>query len=443
MNTIPIVMTIAGSDSGGGAGIEADIKTFAVLGVHGTCAITSITSQNTTGVLSAFDIPPSNVASQIDAVCTDMDISWAKAGMLSSPDIVRSVVGSIKKYDLNVVVDPVMAAEAGGDLLSSEALAVMRDELMPVSKLVTPNISEAEALSGMRIQTRQDCEMAARTIAELGVDNVVITGGHFDASDLIYVAATDTFYLIEGDFVNGGTHGSGCTYSAALVAYLARDLPVVDAARRAKRFVERAIGASVPIGEGVSPVNQFLPLLRDASRAEVLENTTRAVDVLVGSTSFADLIPEVGCNIAMSIPDARDIADIAAVNGRIVRVRDHSSVAGCVGFGASSHVAGTILAAMQFDGQTRACVNIRYSPQVLKTCADLGLTISSFDRVEEPADSTTMDWGVTSAIEEYGSVSDIIYDKGGMGKEPMVRVLGRSALDVAELAEKIAGSFIR
>ncbi|MEA1984745.1 MAG: bifunctional hydroxymethylpyrimidine kinase/phosphomethylpyrimidine kinase [Euryarchaeota archaeon] len=443
MDTIPIVMTIAGSDSGGGAGIEADIKAFAALGVHGTCAITSITSQNTTGVLSAFDIPTSGVASQIEAVCTDMNISWAKTGMLSSPDIVRSVVGSIKKYDLNVVVDPVMTAEAGGDLLSSEALAVVRDELMPVSKLVTPNISEAEALSGMHVQTRQDCEIAARAIAELGVDNVVITGGHFDASDLIYVAATDTFSLIEGDFVNGGTHGSGCTYSAALTAYLARGLSVVEAARRAKRFVERAIGASVPIGRGAAPVNQFLPLLQDASRAEVMENTTRAVDVLAGSAPFAGLVPEVGCNIAMALPDARGVTDVAAVNGRIVRLRDRSSVVGCVGFGASSHVARIILAAMQFDEQVRACVNIRYSSQVLKACADLGLTISSFDRMDEPADTSTMDWGVTYAIKEYGSVPDIIYDEGGVGKEPMVRVLGRSALDVAELAAKIAGSLDR
>ena len=138
----PIVMTIAGSDSGGGAGIAADLKTFAALGVHGTCAITSVTAQNTTGVLETFDLAPEAVASQIEAVCTDMEVKWAKIGMLSSSDIIREVAKEVRKYGLSLVLDPVMAAEAGGDLLRKK-LSVLIEELLPLCKVVTPNAPEA------------------------------------------------------------------------------------------------------------------------------------------------------------------------------------------------------------------------------------------------------------------------------------------------------------
>ncbi|NOQ48993.1 MAG: bifunctional hydroxymethylpyrimidine kinase/phosphomethylpyrimidine kinase, partial [Methanococcoides sp.] len=180
MEIIPVVLTIAGSDSGGGAGIEADIKTLSSLYVHGACAITSVTSQNTTGVQSAYELPPTVVSDQVDAVCTDMDVRWAKTGMLSSADIVRVVADRVKKYGLKVVVDPVMTAEAGGDLLEQDAVSILKDELLPISYAVTPNISEAETLSGMSITTREDAMEAAKAIASLGVKAVIITGGHSD-----------------------------------------------------------------------------------------------------------------------------------------------------------------------------------------------------------------------------------------------------------------------
>lgn len=256
----PVVLTIAGSDSGGGAGIEADIKTIASHNLHGAVSITSVTSQNTTGVLSAFDMPTEVIASQIDAVCIDMDVKWAKSGMLSSSNIITTVTAMVKKYGLKLVVDPVMAAEAGGDLLKKEAISALKKELLPVSQVVTPNISEATALSGVKIETIEDAKEAAISIADTGVKNVIITGGHLDASDIVYQSDTERFTIIPGEFVKGGTHGSGCTYSASLTSHLACGKTIEDAAREAKDFVVHAIKGSQAVGKGVGPVNPLAKL---------------------------------------------------------------------------------------------------------------------------------------------------------------------------------------
>jgi hydroxymethylpyrimidine/phosphomethylpyrimidine kinase len=434
----PIVMTIAGSDSGGGAGIAADLKTFAALGVHGTCAITSVTAQNTTGVLESFDLTPQAVASQIEAVCTDMEVRWAKTGMLASSGIVREVAKEIRKHGLSLVLDPVMAAEAGGSLLRKEALSVLIEELLPLCKVTTPNASEAGALAGMTVKTPEDAKVAARKIADLGVEVVIVTGGHLDATDLFYEAASDTFTRIPGTFIKGGTHGSGCTYSAAMAGFLASGESLDEAARKAKKFVEQAILRSRPAGRGVSPVNQLGAILEEKERYLVLREIKEAVSILEFSPDFSKLIPEVGCNIGMAIPEADSYEDVAAVEGRIVRYRGRAVPVGCVDFGASRHVARIILASLRYNPEIRAAINIRYSEEALAACGEMKPGISSFDRAEEPENTSTMDWGTAEAIKKYGSVPKVIYDKGGPGKEPMIRLLGTGAVEVAKLAVKLA-----
>ncbi len=434
----PIVMTIAGSDSGGGAGIAADLKTFAALGVHGTCAITSVTAQNTTGVLEAFDLLPAAVSSQIEAVCTDMDVIWAKTGMLASSEIIREIAKEVRKHGLSLVVDPVMAAEAGGDLLRKEALSVLIEELLPLCKVTTPNASEAGALAGMAVKTPEDAKVAARKIADLGIEAVIVTGGHLDATDLLYEAGSDTFTRIPGIFVKGGTHGSGCTYSAAMTAFLACGESLDWAARKSKKFVEQAILKSRPAGRGVNPVNPLGATLEEKERYLVLRELKEAVSILEGSPYFSKLIPEVGCNIGMAIPDAGSYEDVAAVEGRIVRHRERAVPVGCADFGASRHVAGVILSALRYDLEIRAAINVKYSEKVLEACREMELGISSFERADEPENTGTMEWGTAEAIKKYGSVPKVIYDKGGTGKEPMVRLLGINATEVAKLAVELA-----
>ena len=344
---MPTALTIAGVDPGGGAGIAADIKTFAALGVHGTCVITSLTAQNTRGVSNSYDIPVEFIEEQFDAVVSDISIDSAKTGMLSSPDIVRAVANILRNRKFPLVVDPVMAAEAGGELLKGEAITVLIEELIPLCTVITPNVGEAQRLSGMKIMDMKDAKKAAKRIHELGARAVIVTGGHLHGTDVLYDGEVT---YIEGTLVKGGTHGSGCTHSAAIAAELAKGVTLEEAASLAKKFVEKAILKSVEIGAGASPVNQIGPILAQAERFHVQKNVEEAV-ALIEKDMAAELIPEVGCNIAMGISQAASTKDVAAVSGRIVKLKGSPHAVGCVAFGASSHMARIVLTAIDFYNQ--------------------------------------------------------------------------------------------
>lgn len=426
-------LTIAGVDSGGGAGIAADLKTFAALGVHGTCVITSVTAQNTRGVMNSYDIPVSFIKEQFDAVTGDIRIDCAKTGMLSSPGIVRTVAKLVKKEKLPLVVDPVMAAEAGGELLKDEAVSVLIEELLPLALVVKPNVSEAERLSGLKIKNIKDAEKAAKKIHDLGAKAVIVTGGHLEGTDVLF---DGEYTYIEGKLLKGGTHGSGCTHSAALTAEIAKGASLAEAARRAKRFVEYAILAGVKIGGGAAPVNQLAYTLAEAEKYRVIKNVEEAVEMIEKSMA-AELIPEVGCNLVMAVSSASSFSDVAAVSGRIVKLKGLAHAVGCVSFGASSHVARIALTAMQFNNSMKAAMNIRYSEEALSACEKLGLGIATFSREDEPEGVSTMEWGVSEAIKSASRVPEVIYDKGGVGKEAMIRLLGRDAVEVAGRAVEI------
>lgn len=431
-----IALTVAGSDSSGGAGIQADLKTYAALGVHGVCAITSVTAQNTQSVLQTYDIPSEMVAAQIDAVAADMDIDYAKTGMLSSPDVIRVVADKIKEYEIPLVVDPVMQAETGGTLMGDDALSVLIEVLLPLGEVVTPNAAEATTLSGIEVTDMESAEKAAPAIRKLGPEKIIITGGHLDCDDLVYDGA---FRIISGEMIQGGAHGSGCTFSAAVTAELAKGRDIYAAAVTAKRFVEHAIkNSNQHIGSGNSPVDQVAQLVMDADRHHVHSNVQTALEILKGNGNFAALIPEVGSNIGMAVLNACSTQDIAAVEGRIHRANETNISAGCIRFGASNHVARIILAAMQFDPNVRAAMNIRYSPELLEICRSIELKIGGFSREDEPEGVDTMSWGVKHAIDEFGEVPDVIYDLGSVDKEAMIRLLGEDALMVAQLAVRIA-----
>lgn len=436
---MPTTLTIAGVDSGGGAGVAADLKTFAALGVHGTCVITSLTAQNTRGVVSCQDIPLDFIEEQFNAVVSDIEINCVKTGMLSSPDIVRTVAGLLKDRRFPLVIDPVMAAEAGGELLKDDAVSVLIEELMPLCTVITPNVAEAERLSGLKITDLKDAKKAAKKIHEMGANAVIVTGGHLEFTDVFFDGEVT---YIEGTLVKGGTHGSGCTHSAAITAELAKGTPLLLAAQRAKKFVERAILASVAIGAGSAPVNQIGPMLEDAQRYQVLKNVEEAVGIIEKNMA-PELIPEVGCNVAMAVSNASSTRDVAAVQGRIVRLRGAPHAVGSVAFGASSHIARIVLTAMRHDASMMAAMNIRYSQEALAACENIGLKISSFSREDEPEGVATMEWGVGEVAMSEGMVPAVIYDTGGVGKEAMIRLLGKDAVEVAGIALQISGAIMK
>jgi hydroxymethylpyrimidine/phosphomethylpyrimidine kinase len=254
---LPVALTIAGSDSGGGAGIQADLKTFAVLGVHGTSAITAITAQNTVGVTDIFELPPRTVRAQIDAVVEDMAVAAAKTGMLSSAPIISTVVAAVKEHGLSLlVVDPVMVAKGGARLLRDDAVDALRRTLLPLAAVITPNLPEAEVLLGRAISTLDDRRDAAQELVRLGARAAVVKGGHADGDAVdVYADAHQLFELTSARIDTTNTHGSGCVFSAAIAAHLALGLDAADAVRRAKIFITNAIEFGLEIGHGHGPVN--------------------------------------------------------------------------------------------------------------------------------------------------------------------------------------------
>jgi len=249
-----VVLTIGGSDSGGGAGIQADLKTFSVLGLHGTCAVTAITAQNTLGVQRVYGLEAEIVVEQMRSITDDFTISFAKTGMLYSAEIVTAVAHHLRKRDIPFVLDPVIEAEAGGRLLRPEAVEALKAHLIPLATVVTPNIFEAQALTGIEVRDRDSALLAAQKILQLGPKAVIVKGGHLDCTDLLVEGVE--IILLPGERVAGENHGVGCTYSAALTSFLALGSPLKKAARQAKRFAERALLGSMRVGKGVGPVNQ-------------------------------------------------------------------------------------------------------------------------------------------------------------------------------------------
>ncbi|HEX2038149.1 MAG TPA: bifunctional hydroxymethylpyrimidine kinase/phosphomethylpyrimidine kinase [Acidimicrobiales bacterium] len=254
----PVAMTIAGSDSGGGAGITADLKTFEAHGVWGTVAVVAVTAQNTLGVQGFEPLSPALVRAQVESVATDIGLDAAKTGMLATAELVATVAGAVRDLGVgNLVVDPVFVSKHGDTLLADDAVGALREELLPLATVVTPNLPEAAALAGGAIDGRAGMEAAARTLAALGPAVVLVKGGHLggDESPDCLVVDGEVRWL-EGSRIAGRhTHGTGCVLSAAVTAELARGMEPADACVAAKRFIEKAIAAGVDLGGGVGPVD--------------------------------------------------------------------------------------------------------------------------------------------------------------------------------------------
>ena len=261
---LPVALTIAGSDSGGGAGIQADLKTFAAMGVHGTSAITAITAQNTLGVTEILEVPPALVRAQIDAVMADIGAAAAKTGMLSSAAIIEVVCAAVAQHSIrNLVVDPVMVAKGGARLLRDDAIDALRTMLLPLAAVVTPNLPEAEVLLGRPIRTLDERRQAAQDLVALGAHAAVLKGGHADDQIAIdhYFDGVQLVELQSPRINTTNTHGSGCVFSATIAAALAKGSDPLAAVHEAKEFVTGAIERSLEVGRGHGPVNPMFRIV--------------------------------------------------------------------------------------------------------------------------------------------------------------------------------------
>lgn len=436
------ILTIAGSDSGGGAGIQTDLKTITVLGGYGMSVITALTAQNTVGVQAVFELPLDFIEKQIDSVMEDIGVDAVKTGMLSSSPIVSLVASKIAQYRVKrLVVDPVMVAKSGDPLLKEEAQEALREELIPLAFVVTPNLPEASVLAGMKVSNLKAMKEAARRIHDMGAKNVLVKGGHLEGELVDLLFDGKAFFEFSGPRIpTNNTHGTGCTFASAIATELAKGSPIQEAVKRAKEFMETAIRFSLPLGKGHGPTNPYAMIARDAARSHVLGQLEAALETLK-KNKIGHLIPEVHSNLGYALPYAEGHEDVAAFPGRITRLNDSIATVTGPAFGGSRHVSRIILTLIKHDPEYRSVMNIRFSEDIIRICEQVSFKVRSFDRADEPREvkeheGSSLEWG-TQEVLKMGEVPDVIYDRGEVGKEPMVRIIGRNPDEVVRKVLKI------
>jgi hydroxymethylpyrimidine kinase/phosphomethylpyrimidine kinase len=432
------ILTIAGSDSGGGAGIQADLKTITLLGGFGMSVLTALTAQNTVGVSGIHPVPSEFVGRQLDAVLSDIGADAVKTGMLHNPEAIEIVADRLSAHGITkIVVDPVMVAKGGDVLLEREARETLVRRLVSMALVVTPNIPEAEVLSKGSISCEEDVREAARVIHATGAKYVLIKGGHLEgpATDRLY-DGKDFLEFSKARVDTPHTHGTGCIYAAAIATYLAMELNVAEAVGKAKDFIHASIRFGLPLGKGHGPANPFAPFARELEKYRVIEALKASFARLQGAL-VGDLIPEVQSNLGYALSFAENLGDVAAFPGRLVRLdKGVASVSGPA-FGASRHIGTIILTAMRHDPGFRSAMNIRFSEGLIQQCKGFGWKVGSFDRREEPElikqqEGSSLEWGTEKVLSGETTIPDIIFDRGDVGKEPMIRVLGKSPDEVVD-----------
>jgi len=438
------ILTIAGSDSCGGAGIQADLKAITLLGGYGMSVVTALTAQNTVGVQGIHEVPPQFVERQIDSVLSDIGADAIKTGMLANQEIIEIVSKKIRQYKVQkIVVDPVMISKSGAYLLRKDAQDALIKKMIPLAWVVTPNLMEASVLTGLKVNSFEGMKKAAHQIYKLGAKHVVVKGGHLKgtAVDLLYDG--EKFIEMEGVRIETkNTHGTGCTFASAIATLLGKGDAVDEAVKKAKTFITMAIQSGFSLGKGIGPTNPSAYVLKEMGRYRVIQELKKAVKVLKEG-KIGHLIPEVSSNLGYALPHAEGIEDVAAFPGRIIRFKDSVATHSDPEFGASQHVANIILTVMKFDSEYCSAMNIRYSKENVAQLKRKGFFVGHFDRRLEPKrvkekEGSSLEWGVREVLKKMNRVPDFICDEGDVGKEPMIRVLGRNPKEVISKILKMA-----
>jgi hydroxymethylpyrimidine/phosphomethylpyrimidine kinase len=397
--------------------------------------LTSITVQNTQTVKKIIPLSVEDIQNQIECVIQDIPVKYVKTGLLYQPEIAAMIAKISQTYKWNLIVDPVLVATSGDSLHTTNLIDEMKNSLLPVSTLIAPNISEAETITNTKINNTETMKQAAKIIHSMGVKNIIIKGGHLEdenATDILF-DGNDFFELSLPRIPKRKAHGSGCTFSALLTGLLAQGNNIQSAFTKSKHILWNMINNGYNIGKGsdvlqintttVTNASQHFPSSTHANIwMEISKNGEKILDLLP-----LQFTPEVGINIGYALPTAKTKKDICALNGRIIRSKNQPMCCGSFQFGSSKHIASIILAVMEKYPNMRSAMNIKYSKENLDLCKTANFHIGSFDRKNEPKNaSSSMEWGTQKAIEQSDNCPDLIYDEGGIGKEPMIRIIGKN-----------------
>ncbi|MBS4032463.1 MAG: bifunctional hydroxymethylpyrimidine kinase/phosphomethylpyrimidine kinase [Clostridiales bacterium] len=422
-------LTIAGSDSGGGAGIQTDLKTFTALGVYGTSVITALTAQNTLGVHGIHTVPEDFIARQLEAVLSDIPVQAAKTGMLGDSATISVVAEMLTKYRiLNLVVDPVMIAQSGDRLLQEDSVDVLRNKLLPLSLIATPNLPEAGFLLDREITNVSEMETAAKEIRLLGPRCVLVKGGHLPGEEMVDVFYDGNSYhhLTAKKIDTKNTHGTGCTYAAAITAHLARGLTPLEAVQLAKHFITDAISHGICVGAGYGPTNPIGSLLRELETSRVIEGLRTVLEQLMQSPGVSNLLAEGETNLFYALEDAITLSDIASYSAPLLRSQGKIEALGAPVFDSAHPVAPILLAARQTNSRIRLMINLRFSEEII-------------------AAAQAMDWSIVEFTEtplfNSSDIPSILYDRGTSDRPPQIFLFASTPTDLADKTATLARCF--
>jgi len=437
------VLAIGGLDPITGAGLYSDVKTFSMMKVLPLALATCLVVENSNGVKGVVPFACELVRLQLEEILEDCMPQAIKIGLVYSNDIIELLAEKLPK-EPPIVLDPILKSWDGKDLITAQGLKSLIELLIPRSTVVTPNVLEASTLSGVDVRDLDSAKEAARRIADMGAKCVVVKGGHASsqkAVDVLYYQGE--FLVVEKErLFEEPFHGLGCVFAASLAALLAHGLNVPEAFVQASHLVAYAMKGSYKLRGRARIANPLELYYKSLDVVKVIDNMCRALELIESMKGLEELTPEVGSNIVMCLRSPESLEDVCGVEGRLRPVRGLLRAQGLIRFGASRHLGGMLLEVNKKWPSIRACMNIKYSEDVLRALRCLGFKIASFDRTKEPLEvklreGMSLKWGAQEAIKGLTEEPDAIYDLGDFGKEPMVRIFGKDALDVVRKVELI------
>ncbi len=452
----PLVVSIAGSDPTGGAGIQADLRSFEASGVHGFTVLTALTSQTTENVLSWKAVDPKLVKEQLFSLLETYNVKYVKCGMLPTKEIVDIVIEAKKTFSINLVVDPLLESGSGSSLVESGMKEHLISNLFPVfdeEDVLTPNAQECKVFTGIDLKNVNDALAIGSAFAELGPKRLAITGGHViesGAQVIDYLYYDGGLEIFTRERVKGGTstHGTGCIFSSTLASQLAHTHHIFNAMTNTEDFMEKFFehllflpmkkenGDKKSIQDSKEALScvPILDLAADESERKVMEEVYDVYQFFRSKPHFAKMVPEVKTNISISLKGASNKDHVAAIEGRITVVNGIPTACGPIRFGVSNHTARLVLTAQEKDPEIRAVMNLKYKPEYVRALANEGFYLFEIDRSDDNSrkENNTMQWVINESFSVVKKIPDIIWDDGEKGKEPMLRVFAQSGKDMID-----------
>ena len=417
------VLSIGGSDTSSGAGIQSDIKTFENHGVYGLTVITAITSQNTKKISKILPISANIIKSQLESILNDFKIDAIKIGMLYDVSIIKAVHSIIRKQKCPIVVDPIIESTTKTILLKKSAIKDYKKRIIPLATIITPNKQEAKILSGA-----SSTQKAAKVIQQLGAKNVIITGYNESKKNIEdFILEQKKEYVLKGKKIEIINHGSGCNYSASIASSLALNRSIHDAAQYAKDYVFQSIKNSKKLGKGISITHKSI--------SEMQIKLSNSIIDFQNIENASKLIPECQTNFVFSKVKPKEINNVLGISGRLVKAGNKIIQAGELKFGGSQHVATAVIEVSKKFPEIRSAINIKYEPKLVVKAKKKGMKVVSYDRKKESKNSkqkenSSISWGISSCLKSMKP--DIIFHKGDMGKEPMIIIFGTNPEQVVK-----------